>query len=200
MKYLLLVLIHTLITSTSFSQDTLKKKTGEIIICKILEIDVDNKIITYKNDSIRNISKTDVKKIKIVHSQDEYFLIGGNTFKYKNVRLNIYATNDFLKSRCENNKEIIDLINKSCRAKRVERRYGAGLILFSTATLGLVRGGFIIASMCSSLDCNKYGLYYFGGAALTGIATAICINRATHFRHKRYFYTKQAVRLYHQSF
>jgi hypothetical protein len=203
-----------LFPSFLFSQDTLIKANGDLLLVKVIEInplEIKYKRFDFLDGPVYVNHKQNVKSLNLAggvienfipikepavrkrkhpsyYAQTDTIIVKGNVFIYMEKKRSIYDVSDFLKSKIsEPENEIANLIKISNKAYKREKYYTAGFIALGVST---------IVCMVMVPEEKKF---LFPAIPLA-VGTAFCIYSQGRFHKKRYTLTKQAVHLYNQRF
>lgn len=227
MKNTLLICLIAFCAFTGFAQDTIVKRSSEIIIAKILEIspteirykkfdfqdgptyiEIKSKVqmIRFANGMKEIFEEEKVRtEIKIAEAKDDYIV---KETPVSN-KIDQWGQNKFRhKNHMYNEREIQNVLLKT-NDKKIMSLVGkardakkAQYFGFAGIPLGIGAGGLFLASVAYGGGSNNFGFSprYLAGAAVCAAAAIACPVLAVTFKTKRNNCNRAAVKLYNEKF
>ncbi len=223
MKNIKITFLFSFITCFSYSQDTIFKRSGDIIIVKVIEIspkEVKYKKIDFQDGPTYVDFKSSIKEIHFSSGYKEIFAeeeviqtpkttinyglqtptpsqridVWGSRFKYQNSYLHENQMHSMLLGTKD--KRLIGLVGKAKDAKNMQYIGFAGVAFGVASYYYLLRGLGLFSNSYNRSNSNSYFTtsgFFLAAAVACPIVSGI--NKA-----KRNQYNREAVRLYNERF
>ena len=205
----IIAFLFCLFTIGSFAQDTIFKRSAEIILAKILEItpsEVKYKKFEFQDGPTYIEIKSKIQKIHFSNGMKETFeavpetktaiSISKNTDYYPEKPVESNKIDVLLKTK---DKKIINLVGAAKDAKKMQ------YIGFAAIPIGIASYGLMWASLLNSTPSSgAFGIKmeprYLAGSAVCLIAAVACPIASGSFKKKRNVCNRAAVKLYNEKY